>query len=226
LKKFQTMQKIWLYVLILLTAGCSNDKSQVSGTWQLVNSESCDKNFLGLTFYVYPYVMYGHKIYITDSLLYNPHLIKEGLPFEKPYRLYGNQMILEGLGSIKFTRLDSALVLEKEGCKLLFVKQAVEETLAQKGLSEINFYVKDDEGSLVDSIGLQRTREKSHIFRIAESIRIKDLDKTFDEGVSDSYEYGIVLRLATGKSYQVVSFGKYETPFEIKTLVKYLLKEI
>jgi len=202
------------------------NESEVSGVWQLSNSENCDKNFLGLNAFVYPYVKHGHKIYISDSLFYNPSMKVEGLPFEKGYTIKGEQIFLEGIGQIELTRRDSLLVLEKEGCMLTFTIKMPEETLPKNSLSKIIFYIKDGEGAFVDSLHLQRTGRTAHVFRIAESIEIDDLNKKFDEGVSDTNEHTLILHLFNGKSYQIISYGKYETPFEIKTLLKYLLDEI
>jgi hypothetical protein len=85
--------------------------------------------------------------------------------------------------------------------------------------------VSDDNEVLVDSLHLQKAASNSYIFRIAGSIAKEDLDKTFDKDVLDTNEYKIILRLHNGQSFRVTSYGKYETPFEIQTLIKYLLSE-
>lgn len=201
-------------------------EDEISGIWQLESSDNCDRNFLGLDPFIYPYAMYGHKIYVTDSLFYNPFLKEKDLPFEKKYSTKGEQMFLEGIGEIIFTRKDSVLMLEREGCKLTFIKRPKRETLSSDSLSSISLYISDDDEVLVDSLHLQKAASNSYIFRIAGSIAKEDLDRTFDEGVSDTNEYKIILHLRNGESFRVTSYGKYETPFEIQTLIKYLLSEI
>lgn len=199
---------------------------EISGIWQLESSKNCTRNFLELHPFIYPYAMYGHKIYLSDSLFYNPSMKEEGLPFEKRYSVKSEQVLLEGIGAINFIRKDSVLMLEKEGCMLRFVKKPKRETLSSDSLSSISLYVSDGDEVLVDSLHLQKTASNSYIFRIAGSIVKEDLDRTFDEGVSDTNEYKIILRLRDGQSFRVTSYGKYETPFEIQTLIKYLLSEI
>lgn len=218
---------ISLCALSLLSLKCSIVESEISGIWQLENSENCNRIFLGLTPFIDPYAKYGHKIYISDSLFYNPSMKEEGLPFDKKYNIKGKQILLDGIGQIEFTRRGSILVFEKEGCKLKFMKQIGEETLPKNSLSKIIFNIQDEEEEvLVDSLHLQRAGRTAHVFRIAESIEIKNLNRQFDEGVSDTNKHTIILQLYNGKSYQIVSYGKYETPFEIKTLLKYLLDEV
>jgi hypothetical protein len=149
-----------------------------------------------------------------------------GLPFEKRYIIEDKKILLEGIGRIGFAIRDSVLVLEKEGCKLIFVKKNQGETLSEDSLCSITFYVSDDEGVLLDSIQMQKTSSNAHIFRIAESIEKEHLDKTFDEKVLDTNEHKIILHLCNGKVFQITSYGKHETPFEVQTLIKYLLAEI
>lgn len=220
------LQILYLFLLGLLSLQCSITEDKISGIWQLKNSENCKRNFLGLHPFVDPYAMYGHKIYVFDSLFYNPFLKEKDLPFEKKYSIKDEQVFLEGIGEINFTRKDSVLMLEKEGCKLTFIKKPKRETLSSDSLSSISLYVSDDNEVLVDSLHLQKAASNSYIFRIAGSIAKEDLDKTFDEDVLDTNEYKIILRLHNGQSFRVTSYGKYETPFEIQTLIKYLLSEI
>lgn len=209
----------------LLRCSTANENN-LSGIWTLINSENCDKNFLGLNPYIYPYVMYGHKIYITDSNFYNPFVQSEGLPFEKEYRLKKGQICLENVGQIEFIKQDSMLILKQKGCELVFLQQTHKETLPQNSLSEIIFYVRNSERELVDSVRLKRIGRTSHIFRIAESIEMDDLNKEFDKNTSDTNENTLILQLYNGKSYQIISSGKYETPFEVKTLLTYLFAEM
>lgn len=214
-----------LFSLSFLSLKCSVVQNDITGVWQLINSGDCNRNFLELSPFIDPYAKYGHKIYVSDSLFYNPWMREEGLPFERRYKVKDKQIFLNGIGQILFTREDSILVLEKEGCKLTFIKKADVETLSEYSLANITFYVKDNDGSLVDSLNLQRTTSNAHIFRLAASIEIENLDKVFDEGVSDTNEYKIILQLRNGKSFRITSYGKYETPFEVQTLIKYLLRE-
>lgn len=215
-----------LCLLSFLSLKCNGDKSEISRVWQLKNSDDCDKNFLELNPFVYPYHKYGHKIYLTSSLFYNPSMKQYGLPFENKYSIKDKKILLDGIGRIGFTTRDSFLVLEKDGCKLTFVKKNQDETLSEDSLSSIAFYVSDDEGVLLDSVQIHKTSSDAHIFRIAGSIEKKYLDKTFDERVLDTNEYKIILHLRNGKVFQITSRGKYETPFEVQTLIKYLLAEI
>lgn len=198
------------------------EDNNISGIWELTNSENCSENFLGLLPFVYPYAKYGHKIYIHDSLFYNPSMREKGLPFENWYDIEGENLLLEGIGQIGFTVKDSILTLEKEECKLTFVKQIEYETLSKDNLLSISFYVSDDEGVLVDSLCLQKTTSNAYIFRMAESIAKENLNNTFDEKVLDANKYEIFLEVKNGESFRIISYGKYETPFEVQILIKYL----
>jgi hypothetical protein len=220
------LQIFSLFLLGLSSWQCSMVEDKISGIWQLENSENCKRIFLGLHPFIDPYVMYGHKIYVSDSLFYNPSMKEEGLPFERRYNIKGEQIFLESIGQINFTRKDSILLLEKEGCKLTFIRRPKGQTIPEDSLSNISFYVSDDEGDLVDSLHLHKTASNAYIFRIAGSIAKENLDRTFDEGVLDTNEYKIILHLRNGQSFRITSYGKYETPFEIQTLIRYLLTEI
>lgn len=219
--------KMFCFILMILSSlQCRIVEGDISGIWHLENSENCNRNFLGLQPFIYPYAMYGHKIYVSDSLFYNPSLKEEGFPFEKRYSIKGEKIFLESIGQINFIRNDSILLLEKEGCKLTFIRKPKGQTLPEEILSSISFYVKDDDEVLVDSLHVQKNESNAHLFRMAGSIAKENLDKIFDEGTLDTNEYEIILHLRNGQSFRITSYGKYETPFEIQILIKYLLSEI
>lgn len=216
------LKTFYLLSIIIVSIGCKGDQSQIQGTWKFVGDEGCNTNFLGLDLFIDPYAMYGHKIYISDSLIYSPYFKVGKLPFEQNYYVQGDSLVLNKVGRIHMTINDSVLTLEQDECSLTFERYPPYETIDKNSLSQIRLETRDDNGELIDSMSVNRSAKDEYLFRLAEAIELRHVNKVFDEGVTDTYEYKILLKQSDGNLYSITSYGKYETPFEVITLLRYL----
>lgn len=242
---FKQILASWLLFFFL---GCHADKGNISGTWEFLKDDDCEENFLGLAPYSYPNFRFGHKIYITDTLFYNPFVNSEDvdfLPLELNYTLKKGIILMSNGQKLDYLATDTILILKQDKCQLIFRKESEVETLSEKNISKIYFLIKDTNRSPIDSLIIDRSRlsitttsnpEKTssankpkyvaHLFRLADSIHVSDLNQQFDQGISDSYEYIIRFQSKSGALYQIITYGKYKTPFEVKMLLSYLYKAI
>lgn len=237
---------IFFQVCVLILLSCKTQKHKLIGAWEFVEDESCDNNFLGLTPYIFPSARYGHKIYFTDSLFYNPYVTDKKyryLPFEEVYSLKKGKVFIPGLDPFEFKLKDSILLLESAGCKLTFRRVLGTDLRNKVEIEKISFSSRSNDNNLLDSIQIYQgsiwvlqmpksvkeseINTKKYIeslVRIAESIDTDDYDKIFDSGMSDTDKYTIEFLLKNGEAHKIISYGKYKTPFEVKTLISYLLK--
>jgi|GEM_PF-1715540 hypothetical protein len=235
----------WLFLFFL---SCQANKDNISGTWKFYNADDCEKNFLGLTPYSDPYYRFGHKIYISDSLFYNPFASSgdfDFLPFELNYTLKSYFILISNSQKLEYLATDTTLILKQDKCQLFFRKESAVETLSRKNISKIYLLINDTNRYPIDSLIIDRSRlsiittsnpEKTssankpeyvtHLFRLADSIHVSDLNRQFDQGMSDSYEYILRFQSESGVLFEIITLGKYNTPFEVKTLLSYLYKAI
>lgn len=212
----------FLLSIISVCISCKDYNNQIQGTWKFVHDQGCNINFLGLDAFIYPHAQYGHKIYISDSLIYSPYFKDQELPFEQKYTIKDSLIALNRVGKINVMVDDSTLILTQDECSLIFNRYASYETIQKNSLSQISLETRNGNDLLIDSVSFSRSIKNEYLFRLAESIELRHVNDVFDEGVVDSYEYRIILKRSDGNVYNITSYDKYRTPFEVITLLKYL----
>jgi hypothetical protein len=238
-----------LLYLILLLGGCQFPDDRVIGTWEFIGEDDCIKNPLGLALYSYPSHLYGHKIYIDDSIIYNPsvHSRRRDFPIvEHRYRSSGKHLFLEnGIVFEVEINADTLLSLKQDECRLIFKKVPPKETLSGKNITKVLLLIKDWERLSTDSLSINRSQFEfttgpsphkipaedipkyvKQAFRLVDSIHSSDLNKIFDEKILDTEECTLYFFTANGEVLKIVTYGRRDTPFEVKTLLSHFFKAI
>jgi hypothetical protein len=171
---------------------------------------------------------------------------------KKKYHILGNSLWVDEHYSFKYNVAgDSILLLNRNGCELRFKRDVPEKTLKGLGIKQISYYDYDPDDYLVDSLLVTNEFAKGPIeticpvtenapnariakknwmahnyirqlFRLADSIRVEDLDKEFDMNMHDTRKTVIILKTYDGKNHKIVTCGNHRTPFEVKILASYL----
>lgn len=218
---------------------CHLGTVNITGGWELISSSNCDVNFLNLKPIIYPFRLYGQKIYLENNRLINfnnKDSIQFFLPFDKPYKLTKSGIKIDGMGIIEFQIIDSVLLLKKNNCELFFKRESEVEELLSIKIESVSMATINSDSILVDSIEISKDdfslckdnmtspncRYLSYVFMLIGKIKTKQLNKQYDFGASDTNQYRIYFRNNTNDIFTIISNGKNETPIEVLNLISYL----
>ncbi len=215
----------WISIAAISLFSCM-PKPSLEGTYELYNSEGCNRNFLKLEHWTFPMVRQPPKIYFRDGIFINPPYVKNGKPLFCMYNRSYKKIELCEIGKIDMRIDGDKLFLSKEGCILEFRKSRDFDHFSENSLYTIKLEMFDYDLNFIGSEEWIRTDSTEHLFKLAEAIGIQHMDRVHDEGLADGTEYCLTFSDNFDNEYRTVSFNSIHTPYEIHILLRYLMYDL